>query len=79
MKGIGKKSLISDWSDIPIENRTYDEIYLIAWEVDAPSHSHLCRDGSRMRAYKVPITQFITDIVSYDRTAGKEAGLLPGI
>lgn len=79
VKGIGKKSLISDWSDIPIENRTYDEIYLIAWEVDAPSHSHLCRDGSRMRAYKVPITQFITDIVSYDRTAGKEAGLLPGI
>lgn len=56
-----------------------DSLCLIAWAVDAPSHTHIRRDGSVRDGYCIPIHDYIAPLAVYDLKQGKAAGLMPGV
>lgn len=75
---MGRKSRVTDLKEEHAAENPDHQTYLVAWAVDPPSHSHSRRDGTIRGEYRIPITNFVTPLLSFDRAAGIAAGLVPG-
>ena len=79
MSEIGRKSSIPIPSKQCCEESYNDKLCLIAWEVDAPSHSHNRNDGTLRDSLIIPIADFVDPMKTYNLTEGKKLFLLPGV
>lgn len=76
---MGNKSLISLTSENAGTEALTNKLCLIAWAVDAPSHSHIRKDGREREYHIINITDYVAEMTSYDIVDGKRARLMPGI
>jgi len=74
---IGKKSRVV--LDVEDGKGEKTQLWLVAWEVDAPSHSHNKTDGSFRSEWVVPLSDFVNPMLVYDLKSGKDEYLMPGI
>ncbi len=73
---LGGKSAV-DFLPVPTEREA--QLNLIVWAVDAPSHSHLRRDGTARAAYTIPLDDCVAPLRVVELSEGKKLGLMPGI
>ena len=66
MSEIGRKSSIPIPSKQCCEESYNDKLCLIAWEVDAPSHSHNRNDGTLRDSHIIPIADFVDPMKTYN-------------